>query len=260
MTFAEKLMELRRQRGLSQEQLGAEIGVSRQTVSKWELGSTTPELEKLIALSDYFEISIDELVGRIPREEPPVYADPTPPREPETPWLYAHGCWEYEYKSQRELFGLPLVHIHLKNHGAARAKGIFAIGNIATGVFALGGVAAGGIAFGGVSLGLLALGGAALGLLSLGGLSLGVFSWGGIAIGYLAVGGLAAGFYAAGGCAFGAKIAVGDMALAPLALDRYGQGLPPGIASVQDAVALKAMFPSTPNWILRWMLFLYFHL
>lgn len=38
MTFAEKLMTLRKARGLSQSELGAEIGVSRQTVSKWELG------------------------------------------------------------------------------------------------------------------------------------------------------------------------------------------------------------------------------
>ena len=49
MTFGENLIRLRRQQGLSQEQLGMRIGVSRQTVSKWELNDTTPEMEKLIA-------------------------------------------------------------------------------------------------------------------------------------------------------------------------------------------------------------------
>ena len=45
MTFGERLMSLRRARGLSQEALGDMLDVTRQTVSKWELGQTTPELE-----------------------------------------------------------------------------------------------------------------------------------------------------------------------------------------------------------------------
>ncbi len=53
MNFQEQLIFLRKQKGLSQEQLGEKIGVSRQTISKWELGSTTPEMEKLIQLSDF---------------------------------------------------------------------------------------------------------------------------------------------------------------------------------------------------------------
>lgn len=63
MTFQERLITLRKQQGLSQEQLGYELGVTRQTVSKWELGVTTPEMDKLIQLNDFFHISIDELVG-----------------------------------------------------------------------------------------------------------------------------------------------------------------------------------------------------
>ena len=63
MEFREQLMELRKQRGWSQEQLGAKIGVTRQTVSKWETGDTTPELAKLIELSSLFEISVDQLIG-----------------------------------------------------------------------------------------------------------------------------------------------------------------------------------------------------
>lgn len=62
MEFSKKLYELRKQKGLSQEELAGKLNVSRQTVSKWELGESTPEMEKLTALSDYFEISLDELV------------------------------------------------------------------------------------------------------------------------------------------------------------------------------------------------------
>ena len=58
----ENLYRLRREKGLSQEQLAELIGVSRQTVSKWETGTSTPELEKLILLSECFGISVDDLV------------------------------------------------------------------------------------------------------------------------------------------------------------------------------------------------------
>lgn len=62
MAFNNKLYFLRKQKGLSQDELGGKLNVSRQTISKWELGETTPELEKLIALGDFFEISLDELI------------------------------------------------------------------------------------------------------------------------------------------------------------------------------------------------------
>lgn len=63
MNFKEKLYELRRLKGISQEEIGEKINVSRQTISKWENGQTTPELEKLIELSKIFDIHIDELIG-----------------------------------------------------------------------------------------------------------------------------------------------------------------------------------------------------
>ena len=62
MNFSENLIKLRRKKGLSQEELGNELNVARQTISKWELGETTPDMNKLIELSNLFEISIDELV------------------------------------------------------------------------------------------------------------------------------------------------------------------------------------------------------
>jgi len=61
MMLSEKIYTLRRKSGLSQEQLAEKIGVSRQAISKWEGGLSTPELEKIRALSDFFHVSIDEL-------------------------------------------------------------------------------------------------------------------------------------------------------------------------------------------------------
>lgn len=65
MKFHEKLLELRRRRGLSQEELGMELQVSRQTISKWETGQSYPDFERLVLLSDFFALSLDELVRDI---------------------------------------------------------------------------------------------------------------------------------------------------------------------------------------------------
>ena len=62
MEFNNKLYELRKQKGFSQEELASRLNVSRQTVSKWEVGESAPDMEKLVAISDLFEISLDELV------------------------------------------------------------------------------------------------------------------------------------------------------------------------------------------------------
>ena len=61
--LSEKIYTLRRKHGFSQEQLAEKIGVSRQTISKWEGGLATPELEKLKALSACFQVTIDELTN-----------------------------------------------------------------------------------------------------------------------------------------------------------------------------------------------------
>ena len=60
--LSEKIYALRRKSGLSQEQLAEKIGVSRQAISKWEGGLSTPELDKLKALSEYFQVTMDELI------------------------------------------------------------------------------------------------------------------------------------------------------------------------------------------------------
>lgn len=60
--LSERIYKFRRKSGLSQEQLAEKIGVSRQAISKWESGTSTPELEKLLALSECFDTTLDELV------------------------------------------------------------------------------------------------------------------------------------------------------------------------------------------------------
>ena len=65
MSFSEKLTELRKKAGMSQEELGYKLNVTRQTVSKWELGQTTPEMDKLVELSKIFNVTIDELTGDV---------------------------------------------------------------------------------------------------------------------------------------------------------------------------------------------------
>ena len=73
MEFNNKLYELRKQKGLSQEELANRLNVSRQTISKWEVGESTPDMEKLVAISDLFEVSLDELV----KGEEPKLAEPS---------------------------------------------------------------------------------------------------------------------------------------------------------------------------------------
>lgn len=62
MNFAEKLLNLRTQYGYSQEALAEKLNVSRQAISKWELGTTLPETDKVITISDFFEVSTDYLL------------------------------------------------------------------------------------------------------------------------------------------------------------------------------------------------------
>ena len=68
MKFNEKLIELRKKKGLSQEELGYEFDVTRQTISKWELGETSPDLKQSKKLSEIFNISLDELVNDLKKE------------------------------------------------------------------------------------------------------------------------------------------------------------------------------------------------
>lgn len=63
MTLGQRLQKARKESGLSQEELAEQLGVSRQAVSKWENDSGYPEMEKMIRLSQLYQVSLDYLVG-----------------------------------------------------------------------------------------------------------------------------------------------------------------------------------------------------
>ena len=65
MTLADRIQQLRKQKGISQEELADRVGVSRQAVSKWESEQSTPDMDKVILLSDYFEVTTDYLLKGI---------------------------------------------------------------------------------------------------------------------------------------------------------------------------------------------------
>jgi transcriptional regulator with XRE-family HTH domain len=82
MNLSEKIQNLRKEKNLSQEELGEKLDVSRQSVSKWESGVAMPEIEKLIMLSEIFEVTTDYLLKegeaannqeRFAKEEMPAY-------------------------------------------------------------------------------------------------------------------------------------------------------------------------------------------
>ena len=62
MTFGEKLQKLRRESGLSQEKLAEQLNVSRQAVSRWELGTAVPDVDNIVRLSKFFQVSLEYLM------------------------------------------------------------------------------------------------------------------------------------------------------------------------------------------------------
>lgn len=238
MDFSQKLMELRKSRGWSQEQLGDKLGVTRQTVSKWELGQTTPEMEKLAAMSDLFGVSTDELIkGEAPRK---------PLNEQKPRMKYA-----FEYKSSRTVRGIPLVHVNV-GLGRRTARGIFAIGNKAVGVVSLGFLSVGVVSLGLLSAGIFAFGTLAAGLLAFGAVAVGAVAFGGAAVGILAFGGVALGKYALGGAAYASDIAAGGVAHAKVAIGDAAEGLVEihsPISEEQARSIIESTVPGTPGVI-----------
>lgn len=188
MTFSEKLSCLRRRQGLSQEQLAGRLGVTRQSVSKWESGQAFPEIGKLIALSELFRVSVDYLVRdgqTAPEPEPDGLTD----LKASIASLHRQiDTSRYAYTSRMKFLGLPLVSIRF---GSARSpdRNNTAIGIIAIGNFAVGGAAVGLISLGLLSVGMVAFGLLlAIGMVSIGTVSLGITALGGWAFGLTAVG------------------------------------------------------------------------
>ena len=205
MTLGEKLSMLRRENNYTQEQLADILGVSRQSVSKWESDLSYPETDKLIKLGKLYGCSMDYLL-KDEAEKSAVQA----PFDPKS--LY------FERKSKKIVKGLPLWHINI---GLGRtAKGIFAVGLSAKGIVSLGIFSLGVLSFGCFSLGLAAFGALALGVIAAGSISIGVVAFGAICIGVLAVGALAIGDFSIGALALGNNLAIGDEARAAIAIGK----------------------------------------
>lgn len=211
MNLGEKILKLRKKNGFSQENLADKVDVTRQTISNWELGETSPNPSQLKLLSKSLNVSIDELLDN----EEFVNKEET---------KKVQKSFGIEYVSKKKIKGIPLVHINL-GFGMKKAKGIIAIGNIANGIISLGMLSTGIISFGVLSIGLLSFGSFALGLLlAIGGLSLGTIAIGGVTVGIFAIGGVAIGLYSLGGVACAKYIAAGDHAYGYIAIGRHVKG------------------------------------
>lgn len=93
MELRDRLAALRMERGMSQSDLAQELGVTRQTVSRWEQGLMTPSTDRLIDVARVFHMSLDELVNGAPPA--PEGAEAPPPADGEAPgkrkWKIAAG-------------------------------------------------------------------------------------------------------------------------------------------------------------------------
>ena len=228
-------------------------------MSRWERGrglpgASQPNMDNLVAISEYFGVTLDYLL----KGDEPGWDDPDMPFEDASQAVCVPYRTHYEYKSSTTLFGLPLVHINVGRFGLYRARGIIAVGNVATGLVSIGLISAGLLSFGCLSLGLLAMGAAALGLAALGGIALGAgIAAGGLAVGWLAIGGLAKGVYAAGGLAFAEKVAAGGAAFGHIAIGDAVEGAVTfsnhGGAEISSGAVRSAIlqaFPTIPRWLL----------
>ena len=203
MELSEKIQMLRKKEGLSQEAFAEKMGVSRQAVSKWELGVSKPDVDKIVMMSSLFQVTTDYLLKDKQEEqtEKVVYYREVRP-------------WHFEKKSRHTLFGLPIYHIcfqGMRESGGrfrmkmAPAKGILAVGVRATGVVSIGVFARGLVAIGAAAMGMISLGAASLGILALGAFAAGIIAGGNLSVGIVAFGNLAVGMYAIGNTVSGMK-------------------------------------------------------
>lgn len=216
MTLGEKLSKCRKEYNYTQEQLADILGVSRQSISKWESDIAYPETDKLIKLGKLFDCSMDYLLNEDITEKQGI-----PTKESETPWEKIKKQF-HERKSSTMLFGMPLYHIGRNAHGffavGLKARGVFSIGLMSRGIFSLGLLSLGILSIGLLSLGLIAIGTFALGLLAVGSIALGLFAAGAISVGIVSFGALSVGCFSAGALAIGKYVAVGDYAYAMIAV------------------------------------------
>ena len=244
MTFGEKLSKLRKEYNYTQEQLADILGVTRQSISKWESDIAYPETDKLIKIGKLFECSMDYLLNDDITEKQGIE-----PKETETFWDKFKKQF-HERKSEKMIFGMPLYHIGRNAHGffavGLRARGVFSIGLISRGIFSLGLLSLGIISIGILSLGLISAGTFSLGLLAVGSIALGLFAAGAISVGLVSFGALSVGYFSAGALAIGKYAAVGDHAHAMIAI---GQTVADGSVYSHIGDLTTADIPTVVEWL-----------
>lgn len=250
MRTGEKIARMRRENNYTQEQLAERMGVSRQSISKWESGLAYPETEKLIALSTLFHCSLDYLLRDEIEEE-------SIGQEKSESFDSGWGKYSFphiERKSEKTIFGMPLWHIGKK------ARGFIAVGLNAKGVISIGLFSRGIISIGLVSIGFLAIGMLALGILAAGSISAGILATGAIAVGIVACGAIAIGQFSVGALALAHYIAVGDYAVGMFA---FGESHADGklfetvkeLSSEEKKLVLQMIKEQIPNyygWFRSW--------
>ncbi|MBP3921430.1 MAG: helix-turn-helix transcriptional regulator [Ruminiclostridium sp.] len=224
MQFSENLQNLRKEKGLSQEELGEQLSVSRQTISKWEKGTAYPDMLNLMTISQFFGISADELISGRKEENATEEAEERLQEEAEASVDSSKAPpFHLEYESRIKIKNLPLVHVNC-GFGGYKAKGVIAVGNFATGIFSVGLISKGLISIGVLSLGLIAFGVLALGLVSVCCIGAGIIAIAGIGVGVMNLSGVGFGVVSVAGCAFSTHVSIGGVAYAPVAVGYVVKG------------------------------------
>lgn len=248
MTFGEKLSNLRKEHNYTQEQLADVLGVSRQSVSKWESDIAYPETDKLIKISKIFECSVDYLLNEGATEKT---------GEPKREQMLSFDIKKLlsEHKSEKTVFGMPLYHIGRDARGffavGIKARGIFSLGLLSRGVFSAGLLSLGLVSFGLLALGAAAFGVIAVGLIAVAVAALGLVAAGAISVGVLSFGALSVGVFSAGALAVGEYIAVGDHAYAMIAIGKsFAEGSEYSVVGAADAEHVCALLDKlVPGWL-----------
>lgn len=108
LAFADRLVALRKEHGLSQEALADHLGISRQAVSKWERAEASPDTDNLIALAELYGITLDELVHGPSAAQAPA-DDPVDPLDP----LPNGSYFDYMRDMRRQRIPYPLIAVVL---------------------------------------------------------------------------------------------------------------------------------------------------
>ena len=245
MTLGEKIYSLRVKNGLSQEAFGEKLGVSRQSVSKWETDQSVPELDKIVMISELFTVTTDYLLKESVAEPAFGQWKGTTAAEGSGQWNGAStaaggsGQWKkasgaeqasdlwgessdteqdayecrgravvkrgFSYEYKSKRSWRGMPLVHVNIGFGRSAKGVIAIGLAAKGIVAIGLAGLGVITLAPVGIGLLL----SAGVVAIGGIALGDFAIGVVAIGAFCVGLFSMGALAVGQFSFGA-IAIGQ--------------------------------------------------